>query len=227
MSGTPPVCLVAMTGVSGSGKTTLARALAESLQRHPSRPLSAQIVPEDDYYRDSRNEPGFDATRYNFDDPGARDHMLLAAHLDAWARGETVTRPAYDFVTHGRKAEGTPTPPAQVMIIEGTHALCSPAIAARCTVRVYVDTPPDIAFLRRLTRDIEERGRSLEGVVAQYLGTVRPSQIRWTIASADRADFTVSGGDGNESRKDGAIAAAVASIVAAVHGVVHTQDGQD
>jgi uridine kinase len=209
-----------MSGVSGSGKTTLAKAVADALRSHPTKPFSAAIIPEDDYYRDSRSEPGFDAARYNFDDPAARDHALLASHLDIWARGESVVRPAYDFVTHGRRKDGTPTPPADVMILEGTHALCDAAIAARCALRVYVDTPPDIAFLRRLTRDIDERGRSLHGVVAQYLGTVRPSQIRWTIASANHADFSVSGGDGNEARKDAAIAAAVASIVDAVHAKV-------
>jgi uridine kinase len=209
--------VVAITGASGSGKTTVARALIEALRGDAARPLTATLVPEDDYYRDSRNEPGFDAARHNFDDPAARDHDLLVAHLDAWARGERVRRPLYDFVTHGRKAEGVDADPADVLVLEGTHALCDPRVVARCGLKVFVDTPPDIAFLRRLTRDIEERGRSLSGVVAQYLGTVRPSQIRWTLASATNADFSVSGGDGAEAHREDAIAAAVAAIQAAIH----------
>jgi uridine kinase len=217
--------VVAITGVSGSGKTTLAKALVAALKGDRAQPLDAMLVPEDDYYRDSRNAPGFDAARYNFDDPASRDHALLADHLDAWARGEVVVRPRYDFLTHGRLDEGVACAPAPVIVLEGTHALCDPALAARCGLKVFVDTPPDIAFLRRLTRDIEERGRTLDSVVAQYLGTVRPSQIRWTLASATHADFVVSGGDGHEGRREDAIAAAVAAIVAAIRG--RMQAGQD
>ena len=111
--------------------------------------------------------------------------------LQALKAGEGVVAPVYSFIHHGREPGGEPVPAAQVVIVEGTHVLCTPALTALFDIRVFVDTPADIRFIRRLLRDQAERGRSADSVVAQYLATVRPGHERLTEPSRTHADFIV------------------------------------
>lgn len=178
--------LIAITGGSGSGKTTLADALLSALPAG-----SAVLMREDSYYRDAASLPGFDAASFDFDDVAARDHELMTADLIRLKSGKPVTAPVYSFIHHGREPEGEPIPAAEVVIVEGTHLLCTPALTALFDIRVFVDTPADIRFIRRLLRDQAERGRTADSVIAQYLTTVRPGHERLTEPSKVHADFIV------------------------------------
>lgn len=178
--------LIAITGGSGSGKSTLAEALVSALPQD-----KAVLVREDSYYRDAAALPGFDAATFDFDDVAARDHELMIADLTALKAGRAVTAPIYSFIHHGREPGGEPIPAAEVVVVEGTHVLCTPDLTALFDIRVFVDTPADIRFIRRLLRDQQERGRSAESVVAQYLATVRPGHERLTEPSRTHADFIV------------------------------------
>ena len=178
--------LIAITGGSGSGKSTLAEALVSALPDG-----AAVLVREDSYYKDAAALPGFDAATFDFDDVAARDHDLIIADLKALKAGRSVTAPVYSFIHHGREPGGEPIPAAQVVIVEGTHVLCTPDLTALFDIRVFVDPPADIRFIRRLLRDQAERGRSADSVVAQYLATVRPGHERLTEPSRTHADFIV------------------------------------
>jgi uridine kinase len=146
---------------------------------------------EDSYYRDAAALPGFDAATFDFDDVVARDHDLLIGDLTRLKAGKPVTAPVYSFIHHGREPDGEAIPPAPVVIVEGTHVLCTPALADLFDIRVFVDTPADIRFIRRLLRDQAERGRTAQSVIDQYLKTVRPGHERLTEPSRTRADFIV------------------------------------
>lgn len=178
--------LIAITGGSGSGKSTLAEALLTSLP-----PGVAALMREDSYYRDAASLPGFDAATFDFDDVAARDHDLLIDDLARLKAGKPVTAPVYSFLHHGREPDGEAIPAAAVVIVEGTHVLCTPALADLFDIRVFVDTPADIRFIRRLLRDQAERGRTASSVIDQYLKTVRPGHERLTEPSRTRADFII------------------------------------
>jgi uridine kinase len=178
--------LIAITGGSGSGKSTLAEALVSSLPQG-----AAVLVREDSYYRDAASVPDFDADTFDFDDVAARDHDLMIADLKALKDGRAVTAPVYSFIHHGREPEGEPIPAAEVVVVEGIHLLCTPELTQLFDIRVFVDTPADIRFIRRLLRDQAERGRSADSIVSQYLATVRPGHERLTEPSRVHADFVV------------------------------------
>jgi uridine kinase len=179
--------LVAITGGSGSGKSTLAEALAAALPAG-----AATLLSEDWYYRDCSAFPDFDPATFDFDDIIIRDHDLLARHLTALKQGQANHAPVYDFATHSRKAEaGLRVEPAPVLIVEGSHLLCSEMLAALFDLRIYLDTPDDVRFIRRLLRDQAHRGRTARSVIDQYLATVRPAHFRLTHVSQARADLIV------------------------------------
>ena len=178
--------LIAITGGSGSGKSTLAEALVASLA-----PGAAVSMREDSYYRDAASLHGFDATTFDFDDVTARDHDLMIRDLRALKAGQDIVAPVYSFIHHGREPGGEPVRAAEVVIVEGTHVLCTPDLVDLFDIRIFVDTPADIRFIRRLLRDQSERGRTADSVVAQYLATVRPGHERLTEPSRVRADFII------------------------------------
>lgn len=150
------------------------------------------LVSEDWYYRDCSSFPDFDAATFDFDHIQVRDHALLVTHLRSLKAGQAVSAPDYDFVTHSRRREPGPViVPAPVVIVEGSHLLSAPEVAAAFDLRVYVHTPDDVRFIRRLLRDQAERGRSLQSVVRQYLGTVRPAHERFTAPARSAADLVI------------------------------------
>ena len=179
--------LIAVTGGSGSGKSTLARTLLDLLP-----PGSAAGLSEDWYYADVGAGPGFDPAACDFDDLAVRDHDRLVADLRGLRAGLAVRAPAYDFVTHRRTADHAhPVAPRAVVVAEGAHLLCRAEVAALFDLRVFVDTPADVRFIRRLLRDQAERGRTARSVIAQYLATVRPAHERWVEPSRAHADVVV------------------------------------
>lgn len=181
----PPVVL-GIAGCSGSGKTTLAAELA--------RTLGGIHFHLDNYYRDLSHLPFEERIRQNFDDPAIIESPLLAAHVAALARGETIQRPLYDFSTHTRVPNRTePVRAGAYLIVEGLFALYYPALIPLYHLRVYIDTPDPLCFERRLRRDVEERGRTPESVRRQYEATVRPSSMTFVRPSAAHADLSVDG----------------------------------
>ena len=176
--------LIGIAGGSGSGKTTLARALAKALQ-------PAVIIAEDDYYRCATTIPGFDAKAHDFDALGAKDMARLAADLAALKAGKAVDKPLYDYVTHTRRPEGETVAPADTIIVEGILALADPDVRAAYDLAIWLDTPGDLRLLRRVRRDVAERGRSIESVLDQYERTVRTSFLQHAQAQADGADVVL------------------------------------
>lgn len=182
----PPV-VIGIAGASGSGKTTLAHELA--------RELDGFHFPLDNYYRDLSHLPLEERARQNFDDPALIESTLLAKHVAALARGETIERPLYDFATYIRLPEHSETVrPGAFLLVEGLFALYYPELLPLYHLRVYVDTPDSLCFDRRMKRDIEERGRTPESVRQQYEATVRPASFAYVRPSAVNADLTVDGG---------------------------------
>jgi uridine kinase len=182
----PPV--IGIAGASGSGKTTLALELA--------RELSGIHFPLDNYYRDLSHMPIEERARQNFDDPDLIESALLRAHVGALARGEVIERPVYDFSTYIRDPQRTETVHAgTLVIVEGLFALYYAPLLPMYQLRVYVDTPDDLCFERRLKRDMDERGRTAESVRRQYEATVRPSSIQFVRPSAVNANLIVDGAE--------------------------------
>lgn len=181
----PPVVL-GIAGCSGSGKTTLAAELA--------RELDGIHFPLDHYYRDLAHMPLAERLRQNFDDPELIEHALLAAHVAALARGETIERPLYDFTTYTRILGRTEQIAAgAILIVEGLFALHYAELLPLYHLRIYIDTPDELCFERRLRRDIEQRGRTAKSVRLQYEATVRPAGLAFVRPSAARADLVVDG----------------------------------
>ena len=181
----PPVVL-GIAGCSGSGKTTLALELA--------RTLDGIHFPLDNYYRDLGHLSLAERTRQNFDDPALIEGSLLAAHIAALARGESIARPVYDFATYTRVVGQTDTIRApRFLIVEGLFTLVYPQLLPLYDLRVYVDAPDEVCFDRRVRRDVEERGRTPESVRRQYELTVRPAAESCIRPSAVHADLIVDG----------------------------------
>ncbi len=190
--------LIAIAGGSGSGKSTLAATLLSALPEG-----AAAFLSEDWYYADVGATDGFDPTTYDFDDLPVRDHTRLIADLRELASGRPVQAPEYDFVRHRRAAEhARPVQPRRVVIVEGAHLLCAPAVVAMFDLRVFVDTPADVRFIRRLIRDQAERGRTARSVIDQYLATVRPAHLRLVEPSRAVADLVIADHQGHVTDAD-------------------------
>lgn len=184
--------VVGVAGGTGSGKTTVVGALVEALAPEP-----VSVIHHDAYYRDFGHLDPEERDRINFDHPDALETSLLVEHLDALVRGEPVAVPVYDFTTHLRTTETRTVEPTPVVIVDGILVLAEPDLRATMDIRIYVDTDPDVRFIRRLTRDLEERGRTLESVVEQYVTTVRPMHLEFVEPSKRYADLIVPDGGRN------------------------------
>jgi uridine kinase len=183
----PPIML-AVAGASGSGKTTLATQLA--------RTLGGLHFSLDTYYRDLSHLPQEQRTLVNFDAPAMIEVPLLASHIAALAQGEAIERPVYDFAAYSRVAgESETIQPGPIVVVEGLFALYFPELRPFFQLSIYVDTPDDVCFDRRMKRDIEERGRDPESVRRQYDATVRPCGLAFVRPLIDFADLVVDGTD--------------------------------
>ncbi|HEB52554.1 MAG TPA: uridine kinase [bacterium] len=160
---------IGIAGGSGSGKTSLTKALVARFG-----PERCCVLEHDSYYRDLSHQPPEVRAATNFDHPDSLDNGLLAEHLRALSAGRTIERPIYDFSTHTRRPGGDRVGPRPLVICEGILLLSVPELRTAFDLRVFVDTPADVRVLRRLQRDIAERGRTVSSVVHQYLDTVRP-----------------------------------------------------
>ncbi|MHC4353842.1 MAG: uridine kinase [Planctomycetota bacterium] len=184
--------LIGIAGPSGSGKTSVAARIIKSI-------TSDKVVTmqEDSYYRDLSDLPYEERAVRNFDHPSAFDHDLLAKHLVQLLDGEAVSRPVYDYKLHTRSKETKSVGPGAVIILEGILVFTNAQLRELMDYRVFIDTPLDICFIRRLKRDTEERGRTVESVIRQYTETVRPMYFQFVEPSRRHADIMISGEEEN------------------------------
>ncbi|MEJ2635978.1 MAG: uridine kinase [Calditrichia bacterium] len=184
--------LIGISGASGSGKTLVASTLHELLG-------SEKVVnmQEDSYYKDLSHLPLEERAKFNFDHPDAFDHDLLIEHLKLVLNGECIEEPVYDFTTHSRKKETRKIGPHQIIILDGILLLTIPEIRELMDIKIFIDTPADVCFIRRLQRDINERGRTVESVIQQYEKTVRPMYLQFVEPSKRYADIIIPHGGKN------------------------------
>ena len=176
--------LIGIAGGTGAGKTTVARRVTEGVE-------SVRVLPLDNYYRDRSSMDSDERARVNYDHPDAFDWKLVRRHIDALADGEAVEMPQYDFERHVRTDETVRVEPGSVVVIEGILALYDEVVRERLDIRLYVETDADVRVLRRLERDVEERGRTIEGVIDQYLSTVKPMHERFVRPTKRNADLVI------------------------------------
>jgi uridine kinase len=201
--------IIGVAGGTGSGKTTVAR---EILRRAGTSRIA--FIQHDAYYKDLADLPLPQRAMTNFDHPDALDNPLLVAHLQALKAGQPVEIPVYDFTTHTRTAQTQPVEPQPVILLEGILIFADEALRRLMDVKIYVDTDADIRFIRRLERDIKERGRTTESVIRQYLSTVRPMHLEFVEPSKRHADVIIPEGGFNEVAMD-MIASRIRSLVRA------------
>ena len=178
--------VIGISGGSGSGKTSLTRALVELLG-----PDGCSVLDHDSYYRDLSDRPLPLRERVNFDHPDSLENDLLARHLRDLSRGVAIERPVYDFATHTRTAESERVAPQSIVICEGILLLAVPELRRSFDLRVFVDAPADVRALRRVKRDIAERGRTVDSVMKQYLETVRPMHEQFVEPARRTADIVM------------------------------------
>ena len=184
--------VIGIAGGSGSGKTTVANVILQRVG--PDRIV---YLPHDAYYRDLRDLPPVQRAQVNFDHPNSLETDLLVTHIQALKQGMPVDLPIYDFTTHSRTEKTIHVKPRGVILVEGILIFAEPALRALFDVKIYVDTDADIRFIRRLQRDIEERGRTTEMVIRQYLSTVRPMHLEFVEQSKRYADVIIPEGGMN------------------------------
>lgn len=184
---------IGVAGGTGSGKTTVARRILERVGFD-----RIAYVPHDAYYRDLGEMPLADRSRVNYDHPDSLDNELLIQNLQDLQAGKAAEIPIYDFKTHSRTAETRHVDPQPVILVEGILIFGDPRLRALMDVKIFVDTDPDIRFIRRLQRDVAERGRSFESVIQQYLTTVRPMHLEFVEPTKRYADVIIPEGGFNE-----------------------------
>ena len=194
-------CFIAIAGPSGSGKSLFSQTLLDEL-RAAAPNVHVALLKEDAYYRDQSHKTLEEREAVNYDHPDALEHELLSEHLQRLREGKAVDVPVYDYTVHTRATEVEHVEPAEVIIVEGILLLASEALRDSFDMRFYMDTALDICLLRRLDRDMRERGRSLESVVTQYQDTVRPMYYRYIRPSAEYADMVITGGGKNRVALD-------------------------
>jgi uridine kinase len=187
-----PVAL-GVAGGTGSGKTTVAHSILEAVGRSRIGFLS-----QDSYYKDVEWGADHDLLKHNFDHPHALDNDLLAEHIASLKAGRPVDVPIYDFVRHRRTGETHRVEPRPVVLVEGILLYVEPRLRRQLDFKIFVDTDADVRFIRRLQRDLLERGRTVEDVMRQYIETVRPMHLEFVEPSKRWADVIVP--EGGENR---------------------------
>ncbi|MBW3666693.1 MAG: uridine kinase [Actinobacteria bacterium] len=177
--------LIGIAGGSGSGKTTIASAVVEGLHGR------VVVIEHDAYYRHRPDLSFEERAGVNYDHPDSLETELLVRHLAALRSGNAVDRPVYDFTRHLRSEETVRVGSGRVIVVEGILVLAEPALRDQLDLKVFVDTDPDLRLARRLQRDIEERGRSLDSVMTQYFATVRPMHLAFVEPSKRHADLII------------------------------------
>jgi len=190
------IIIVGITGGTGSGKSTIASLLCQT-----SYPEKSIIIDQDSYYKDRSHLCLLDREKCNFDEPDAVDFDLLFDHLTRLRSGLPIDKPVYCFKEHIRKKETMVVFPKQIVFVDGMLILCNSEVRNFFDVKVFVDAPADIRFIRRVHRDIKERGRDIDSVINQYLTTVKPMHNLHVEPTKKYADVIIDNGDSVDPRK--------------------------
>ncbi len=189
--------IIGVAGGSGSGKTTVVREIVRELG-----PDDVTVIEHDSYYRDRSGMTPAERAAVNYDHPDALETALLVDHVRALLDGDPVAVPVYDFSSHTRTAATVEATPRGAVILEGILVLAERELRDLMDIRVFVDTDPDIRFIRRLERDVAERGRSVESVVGQYVESVRPMHLEFVEPSKRHAHLIIPEGGLNSVAVD-------------------------
>jgi uridine kinase len=185
--------IIGISGGTGSGKTTVAQKIISSIGER-----NVVYLQQDSYYRDLGDMPLDYRSRVNFDHPDSWDGELLLTHIEKLRAGRCIERPVYDFVNHARRQDTVRVEPLPVTIVEGILVFFDTRMRAMMDIKIFVACEADIRFIRRLQRDLRERGRSVESVIEQYIATVRPMHAQFVEPCMRYADIILPEGGFNE-----------------------------
>lgn len=197
----PKPIVFGVAGGTASGKTTVARGILEDVG-------AAQIayLPHDAYYRDNSHLSFEERTQINYDHPDSLETKLLIRHIKQLLTWEPVAMPVYDFTTHRRTNETVLVEPSPIILVDGILIFTKRKLRELMDIKVFVDTDADVRFIRRLQRDIQERGRTLDSVIHQYLDTVRPMHLKFVEPSKRHADVIIPNGGMNRVAREMVVA---------------------
>ena len=190
------VLTIGIAGGTGSGKTTITRRIVREFGG------DVAVLHHDSYYRAHDDLPYTERTKLNYDHPNAFETDLMLSHVRALKRGETIQCPVYDFTVHNRSKDTVTVKPARVLVIEGILIFAEPELCREMDIKLFVDTDADVRILRRIVRDVRDRGRSLDSVVKQYLNTVKPMHEEFVEPSKRNADLIIPEGGRNQVAMD-------------------------
>ncbi len=185
--------VIGITGGTGSGKSTVAKEIFKSINKK-----NVVIIEQDSYYKDQSNLTFEERLKTNYDHPFAFDNDLLLEHLDMLLKGEKIEKPIYNFENHNRSKETIKVFPKDIIILEGILILYDERIRELLDIKIFVDTDSDVRVIRRITRDIKDRGRSLDSVIDQYMNTVRPAHMQFVEPTKKYADIIIPEGGYNK-----------------------------
>ncbi len=185
--------VIGIAGGTGSGKTTVVKRIVNSFTED-----QVIMLPQDAYYKDQSHLPWEERKKINYDHPLAFDNDLLIEHIESLSRGEAVDLPVYSYITYTRQKEFIHIEPREILIVEGILVLDDVRVRDLLDIKIFVDTDADERFIRRLKRDIMERGRSVESVIEQYMNVVRPMHMQFVEPTKRYADVIVPEGGQNE-----------------------------
>jgi len=178
--------IIGISGGSGSGKTTVAKKILSEINSE-----SVFLLDHDSYYKDQSHLPFEERAKINYDHPDALDNDLLVKHLLTWKKGRSFQKPVYDFVTCTRSRETLNVEAREILVLEGFLIFVDPRLREMCDIKIFVDTEPDVRIIRRIERDLLERGRTLESIIAQYFATVKPMHHQFVEPSKRYADIII------------------------------------
>lgn len=195
--------VIAVAGGSGSGKSSVVRGAIARLG------VEACLLDQDSYFLSNGDGAG------NFDVPQAIDHQLLSGHMAELKGGGAIRKPRYSFATHQRSSESDILNPARIIVLEGIFAYWDERVRAECDLKIFLDAASDLRFIRRLQRDVRERGRTVDSIIAQYVETVRPMHEKYSTVMQGHADLVIT--------NDALLENSVTKLLHAVHGLLERQ----
>ena len=187
------IIVIGIAGGTASGKTTVVKKIMKSFKNR-----NVGSIDLDSYYKDFSSQTPKERDNINFDHPQSIDFELLSKHLTTLKSGNPIKKPVYDFVTHLRQEATTTVIPSRILILEGILIFVDKKLRSLMDMKIFVDTPDDIRILRRLERDIKDRGRTFENVQKQYLETVRPMHMEFIESTKQYADIIIPSGRYNQ-----------------------------
>ena len=206
--------IIGITGGTGSGKSTIAREIFKQFDK-----ACIAMLEQDSYYKDQSNLSFEERIKTNYDHPDAFDTSLLVSHLELLLKGQVIEKPIYNFEIHNRMQETISVEPKKIIIVEGILVLSEKILRDMLDIKIYVDTDADVRFIRRMIRDINERGRTQDTVIKQYLNVVKPMHEQFTEPTKRHADLIIPEGGHNK--------VAVDIITANISQILQTMQNQE